>query len=59
MNENYKPGLAKRAAELDAAWLAFLRFCAELKYGEIERLSIQNGLPVLAEMTKKKIKFSN
>jgi hypothetical protein len=63
MNENYKPGLAKRAAELDAAlhpaWRAFLRFCAELKYGEIERLSIQNGLPVLAEMTKKKIKFSN
>ena len=63
MNENYKPGLAKRATEQDAAlhpaWLAFLRFCAELKYGEIERLSIQNGLPVLAEMTKKKIKFSN
>jgi len=63
MNENYKPGLASRDAEQNAAlhpaWLAFLRFCAELKYGEIERLSIQNGLPVLAEMTKKKIKFSN
>ena len=63
MNENYRLGLAKRDEEQDAtlhpAWLAFLRFCAELKYGEIERLSIQNGLPVLAEMTKKKIKFSN
>jgi hypothetical protein len=63
MNENYRLGLAKRDGEQDAtlhpAWLAFLRFCAELKYGEIERLSIQNGLPVLAEMTKKKIKFSN
>ncbi|MCU1276356.1 MAG: hypothetical protein JWO48_3787 [Bryobacterales bacterium] len=63
MNENYRPGLAKRDEEhvgaLHPAWLAFLRFCAELKYGEIERLSIQNGLPVLAEMTKKKIKFTN
>ncbi len=44
---------------LHPAWLAFVRFCAELKYGEIERLSIQDGLPVLAETTKKKIKFTN
>lgn len=42
---------------LHPAWAAFLRFCAELKYGEIERLSIQDGLPVLAELTKKKVKF--
>ena len=63
MNENHRPGLANRdeehVAALHPAWLAFLRFCAELKFGEIERLSIQNGLPVLAEMTKKKIKFTN
>ncbi len=45
-------------APLHPAWLAFLRFCAELRHGEIERLSIQDGLPVLAEMTKKKIKFT-
>lgn len=63
MTENYRPGLAKRdgehASALHPAWLAFFRFCAELKYGEIERLSIQDGLPVLAEMTKKKIRFTN
>jgi hypothetical protein len=59
MNENNKPGLVTRdAALLHPAWLAFLRYCAELKYGEIERLSIQDGLPVLAEMTKKKVKFT-
>jgi hypothetical protein len=46
-----------RPAPLHPAWQAFLRFCAELRHGEIERLSIQDGLPVLAEMTKKKIKF--
>lgn len=39
------------------AWLAFIRFCALLKHGEIDRLLIQDGLPVLAEMTKKKVKF--
>jgi hypothetical protein len=29
-----------------------------MKHGEIERLSIQDGVPVLAEITKKKVKFS-
>ena len=34
-----------------------IRFCTDLRHGEIERLSIQDGLPVLAEITKKKVKF--
>lgn len=45
-------------AELTAVWREFIRFCTDLKYGEIERLSIQDGVPVLAEITKKKIKFN-
>ena len=44
---------------LHPTWAAFVRYCAELKHGEIERLSIQDGLPVLAEVTKKKVKFTN
>jgi hypothetical protein len=44
-------------AELPPAWREFIRFCADLRHGEIERLSIQDGLPVLAEITKKKVKF--
>jgi hypothetical protein len=44
-------------ADLPPAWREFIRFCADLRHGEIERLSIQDGLPVLAEMTKKKVKF--
>lgn len=64
MNEVGRPAavngnVERKPAALHPAWLAFLRFCAELKHGEIERLSIQDGLPVLAEMTKKKIKFTN
>src|SRR5438128_808337 len=33
---------------LHPAWCAFIRYCRELKHGEIERLSIQDGLPLLA-----------
>ncbi len=39
------------------AWYAFIKFCQELRYGEIERLKIQDGLPMTAEEVKKKIKF--
>ena len=42
---------------LHPAWRSFVRYCAELQHGEIELLKIQDGLPVLAEITKKKIKF--
>ncbi|MFN7997036.1 MAG: hypothetical protein U0Q18_25710 [Bryobacteraceae bacterium] len=49
-------GSAPRGS-LHPAWAAFLKYCMELKYGEIERLSIQDGLPVVAEITKKKVKF--
>jgi hypothetical protein len=43
---------------LHPAWRAFVRYCGELQHGEIERLKIQDGLPVLAEVTKKKVKFA-
>jgi hypothetical protein len=39
------------------AWIAFISYCIELDHGEIEILRIQNGLPVLAEVTRKKVKF--
>jgi hypothetical protein len=44
---------------LHPTWCSFIRFCEELQYGEIERLKVQDGLPVLAEVTKKKVKFSS
>lgn len=43
---------------LHPAWRAFVRYCAELQHGEIEILKIQDGLPVLAEVTRKKVKFA-
>ena len=44
--------------QLTPGWREFIRFCKDLRHGEIERLSIQDGVPVLAELTKKKVKFS-
>ena len=42
---------------LHPAWQALIRFCRELKHGEIERINIQDGLPVSAEVTRKKIRW--
>lgn len=44
--------------QVHPAWREFMRFCRDLRHGEIERLSIQDGLPVLAETIKKKVKFN-
>ena len=44
--------------DLHPAWGAFIKYCFELEYGEIETLKIQDGLPVLAEVTRKKIRFA-
>ncbi len=53
------PGERKMSeVPLHPAWRAFLRYCRELGHGEIERLKIQDGLPVLAEVTTRKVKFS-
>lgn len=43
--------------ELHPAWQELIRFCRDLKYGEIERINIQDGLPVSAEVIKKKIRW--
>ena len=52
------PGLSSGGAMRHAAWQAFIQFCVQLQHGEIERLRIQDGLPLLAEVTRKKIKFA-
>jgi hypothetical protein len=44
---------------LHPAWVALIRYCRELRHGEIERLSIQDGLPVIAEQVRQKVKFKS
>jgi len=38
-------------------WYSFIKYCEAMRFGEIDRLKIQDGLPMLAEEVKKKIKF--
>jgi hypothetical protein len=45
------------AHALHPAWIAFIRHCRELNFGEISQLKIQDGIPVMAEETTKKVKF--
>lgn len=40
------------------SWLRLIRYCADLRHGEIEKLKIQDGLPMGAEVTTKRVKFS-
>ena len=47
-----------REVDVHPAWRAFMRFCTELRHGEIEQLKVQDGLPLLAEVTTKKVKFT-
>jgi hypothetical protein len=47
-----------RYVRLHPAWAAFIRFCQDLRYGEVERLKIQDGLPVIAEEVRRKIRFA-
>lgn len=52
------PDKSGREASLHPAWMAFVRYCQEMGHGEIERLKIQDGIPVLVEVSRQKIKFS-
>jgi hypothetical protein len=40
------------------AWERFIKFCEGLRFGRIEKLEIQNGLPIIAEKVTEKYKFS-
>jgi hypothetical protein len=55
-----RPGLVRPADNsVHPAWRAFIEYCADLQHGEIEILKIQDGLPVLAEVVRKKVKFGS
>ena len=48
----------RTGASVHPAWLRLIRYCAEVGHGEIEKLKIQDGLPMTAEVTTRKIKFN-
>jgi len=44
--------------QLHPAWQRLIDYCMQLGHGEIEKLKIQDGLPMTAEVTTRKVKFS-
>ena len=57
LRERNSQSLCRSEAQLHPAWAAFVRYCQEMGHGEIERLKIQDGIPVLVEVARQKIKF--
>ncbi len=39
-------------------WAKLIRYCQQLGHGEIEKLKIQDGVPVIADVVREKIKFT-
>ena len=42
---------------LPAPWLKFIAFCMSIGHGELERVKIQDGVPVLVERVLEKFKL--
>lgn len=55
-----EPQLAADRAStgLHPAWIALIRHCMQMGYGEIERIKIQDGVPVLIEKSIERIKLT-
>ena len=39
-------------------WARLIRYCQQLGHGEIEKLKIQDGVPVIADVVREKVKFT-
>ena len=48
----------KLILEIPEPWARLIRFCQELGHGEIEKLKIQDGIPVIADVVRGKVKFT-
>ena len=59
MNDDRKTGANGKPVQLiSEEWARLIRFCQQLGHGEIEKLKIQNGVPVIADIVHEKVKFT-
>ena len=49
---------SRTSAVVHPAWERLMQYCADLGYGEIEKLRIQDGMPVMADIVREKVKFT-
>ena len=58
VNESIRKKESTSVSGLHPAWVALIRHCMNMGYGEIERIKIQDGVPVLIERSVEKIKLT-
>ena len=56
-NGNREPRPQSATPALHPAWQALIRLCRDMGHGEIERIKVQDGLPVSAEVVRKKVRW--
>ena len=47
-----------QVSRVHPAWARLMEYCADLGHGEIEKLKIQDGVPVIADVVREKVKFT-
>jgi len=58
INESKNERDGKLVQGIAEPWARLIRFCQELGHGEIEKLKIQDGVPVIADFVREKVKFT-
>lgn len=59
MNDEWKNGAkGKPVQPISEEWARLIRFCQHLNHGEIDKLKIQDGVPVIADIVHQKVKFT-
>ena len=55
---NLEEILRRPKSEMHPAWVRLMQYCSELGHGEIEKLKIQDGVPIIADVVREKVKFT-
>ena len=58
IHETKDEGRGKLVQGIPEPWARLIRFCQELGHGEIEKLKIQDGIPIIANLVREKVKFT-
>jgi hypothetical protein len=56
--ERRKENDGKVVQRISNEWARLIQFCQQLGHGEIEKLKIQDGVPVIADVVREKVKFT-
>jgi hypothetical protein len=58
INRQQMEARMKEVQGIHPAWIALIRHCREIGFGELKRLKIQDGVPVMVERSIQRIKLT-